>query len=216
MLLDTAFPRILGDIGNPGTFSFPTVYRRVPGARVAAVVDSGEMSGELASRFTDAVSDLVLENVDLIATSCGFLGVLQESMQRNSPVPVVSSALCLLPLLRSLYGPSRPLGVLTYDGRALSRRHFGPWFDRNLVIEGLENGIELHRVIGSDLGRLDQSKATEDAVGAAKALVGREPRVGALVLECTNLAPYRRHIAAAVSRPVFDINSAIEWFLRSL
>lgn len=216
VLLDTAFPRPIGDIGNPATFPVCTVYRKVPGASVKAVVTADELSGELGGRFTAAAVELALEGVDLIATSCGFLAPMQMDLQRVSGVPVVSSSLCLLPLLRGCYGPGRPLGVLTFDARMLSRLHFGPWFDQDLVIEGLEQGVELHRVIAGNLRELDASAAIADAVAAGRRLVERVPEAAALVLECTNLSPYREEIAAAVERPVYDINSAIQWFLGGL
>ena len=37
VMLNTRFPRLPGDIGNPETFSFPVVYRRVEAATVAAL-----------------------------------------------------------------------------------------------------------------------------------------------------------------------------------
>ncbi len=214
VVLDTAFPRPVGDIGNPASFDWETRYRVVPGVTVPSVVTGDEVAAELVERLVDAVVALARDGVDLIATSCGFLGALQAELQRASRVPVLSSALCLLPLLRSVYGSGRPLGVITFDARVLSRRHFGPWFDEELVIEGLEQGSELHRVIAGNLPQMDTRAARADAVVAARRLLGHAPSVGAVVLECTNLAPYRAEIRAAIGRPVYDINSAIDWFLR--
>ena len=38
LMLDTAFPRYLGDVGNPDTFDHPVIYGIVPGATPDAVV----------------------------------------------------------------------------------------------------------------------------------------------------------------------------------
>ncbi len=46
---------------------------------------------------------------------------------------------------------------------------------------------------------------------AGRRLLARDPNVAALLLECTNLSPYRQALAAAVNRPVYDLNQAIAW-----
>ena len=40
--------------------------------------------------------------------------------------------------------------------------------------------------------------------------------IGALVLECTNLAPYSRDIGRLTGLPVFDMVTLVHWFHRSL
>jgi Asp/Glu/hydantoin racemase len=42
--------------------------------------------------------------------------------------------------------------------------------------------------------------------------VAAHPDVGAVVLECTNMAPYARALRERLGRPVFDIYSFISWF----
>lgn len=41
IMLDTIFPRIKGDIGNPATFDFPVRYRVVKGASPERMVIKG-------------------------------------------------------------------------------------------------------------------------------------------------------------------------------
>ena len=43
-----------------------------------------------------------------------------------------------------------------------------------------------------------------------------DARIGALVLECTNLAPYSRDIGRLTGLPVFDVVTLVHWFHRSL
>jgi hypothetical protein len=40
--------------------------------------------------------------------------------------------------------------------------------------------------------------------------------IGAIVLECTNLAPYAHDIAKATGKPVYSIVSFLNWFQSGL
>ena len=40
-------------------------------------------------------------------------------------------------------------------------------------------------------------------------LVAEHPEIGAIVLECTNMPPYRADIQAATGLPVFDITTLV-------
>ena len=215
-MLATRFPRLKGDIGNPESFPFPVVYKRVEAVTAGSVVVAGELAPGVADAILGAAKALERAGVDLIATSCGFLGGLQGRLQQSLSVPVIASALVLLPFLRALHGPGRPIGVLTFDSRRLSAHHFGPSQDADVVIEGIQDGSTLHRVIAEDLPELDRSAAEADALAAARRLVARQPALRALVLECTNLSPYRTAIAAATGRPVYDLNQAILWHVGAL
>ncbi len=141
VLLNTRFPRLKGDIGNPESFPFPVIYRRVEAATVAAVVGEGAVPEEAARPLIAAAEALARDDqVSLIATSCGFLGALQARLQEAVPVPVLASAFALLPFLRQVYGDSATIGVLTFDARRLTAAHFGPWSDAGTLVEGIEGG----------------------------------------------------------------------------
>jgi len=53
-------------------------------------------------------------------------------------------------------------------------------------------------------------------LGVAERAVRGDGSIGALVLECTNLAPYSRDIARLTGLPVFDVVTLMHWFHRSL
>jgi hypothetical protein len=74
LMLETTFPRIPGDIGNPETFSFLIIHKTVNGASPKKVVidaDAGLIEG-----FINAGHALVAQGVKAITTSCGFLALL--------------------------------------------------------------------------------------------------------------------------------------------
>jgi len=210
-MLKTRFPRLEGDIGNPESFPFPVLYRVVESATVSSVVVAGDLDPRVARGILDASASLARAGASLIATSCGFLGDLQGRLRDQAGVPVVSSSLVFLPFLRALYGPGRPLGVLTFDSSRLSPRHFGPWHDSELVIEGVERGRELHRVVSRDLPEMDRDQAERDVVDCALRLLSRAPETAALVMECSNFSPYRDSVVRAAGLPVYDLVQAATW-----
>ncbi len=209
LMLDTNFPRPVGDIGNPASFDHPVIYRRLPGAVVSRVVTDQPLREDLVELFVDHAAALEAAGATVISTSCGFLFPLQERLQAAVGVPVVTSALCMLPALRERLGADTPIGILTFDADRLSPHHMpgnGP-----VVIEGLKPSDHLYRVIADDLAQLDQTEASSNVVDAVNRLVSREPGLQTVVLECTNLPPYRHKVMKKGSFSIFDIHDAIKY-----
>ena len=199
VMLDTRFPRPLGDVGNAASFDFPVRYAVVRGASPQRVVRA--RSAGLLQPFIDAARVLVADGASAISTSCGFLVLFQRELQAALPVPVWTSSLLMLPSLK------RP-GVLTVDAAALGADHFlAAGADPATPIEGLADGCELQRTLLGNLPRLDVDAARADVVTAARRLVERAPHVESIVLECTNLPPYADAVRAATGRPVHDIRT---------
>jgi hypothetical protein len=203
IMLDTAFPRPVGDIGNPDTFPGRALFEIVPGARIGRLDDP-----DLATAFVSARDALVRRGATLITASCGFLVTHQTRLQAGCPVPVVASALLQLPRRQAELAPGRRLGVITMDGTRLTRAMLdAAGAAPDVAVQGLEDGHTLFRVLSANdpATILDPARATDDVVAAGRALLARAPDTGAIVLECTNLPPYRRALTEALGLPVFDI-----------
>jgi hypothetical protein len=217
IMLNTRFPRVLGDIGNPETFAFPVRYRIVEQATVDRVVREDGLSAALVDGFVAAAHELAAAGVAGLTTSCGFVAICQEELARRCPLPMVTSSLCQVPLVQAALPAGRRVGVITIDARKLTSAHLtavGAPADTPVV--GTEGGTELTRVIEQDLLELDPNKACRDVLDAGEALIAKAPAVGAIVLECTNMAPYARALARHLGLPVFDILSLLDWWHRSL
>lgn len=217
LMLKTSFPRPLGDVGNPASWSVHSLYKVVETADVAAVVRSGPLPGGLVEAFVAAGRDLVAEGADLVTTSCGFLVTAQDALQAALPVPVVTSSLLQVPAIEAKLSPGARVGVITIDAGRLSPAHLaaaGAAADTPLA--GLENGGELHRVITRDLAVLDPAAAESDVLAAGRALQAAHPELGAVVLECTNLPPYRAALSRALGLPVYDLVTLVEARLAAL
>ncbi|MBI2527006.1 MAG: aspartate/glutamate racemase family protein [Candidatus Rokubacteria bacterium] len=205
-MLDTRFPRIPGDMGNASTFDFPVRYHRVPGASPDRVVRQGQQA--LLPAFIEGAQFLEREGVGAITSNCGFLAKFQPELGGAVSVPVFTSSLMLVPLVHRMLRPGRAVGILTVDGSSLGAEHFagagiGP--EIPTVVAGLETEKEFTRVLLDDLVELDVEAARQEHLVVARRLVEAHPEVGAIVLECTNMPPYRADIAAVTGLPVFDI-----------
>ncbi len=210
LMLENRFPRPPGDIGNPRTFPFEVIYDKVPGARVEKVVTGEGLAPELVSDFSERARGLERRGCGLITTGCGFLLAHQNELSSAVSVPVVTSALCILPYLHGLRPTGSTIGVLTYDGPKLTAT-LGVQALSGLHIEGIEDGNELHAVIAQDRETLDIDAARADVRAAAERLVQKAPNLFAVVMECTNLPPYRGAVEEVLPCPLYDIRDLLHW-----
>jgi aspartate/glutamate racemase len=127
-------------------------------------------------------------------------------------VPVFTSSLMLVPLVHRMLPPGRAVGILTVDASSLKPDHYagagiGP--EIPTVVAGLETEKEFTRVMLDDLLEMDVEAARQEHVAVSRRLVEAHPEIGAIVLECTNMPPYRADIQAATGLPVFDITTLV-------
>jgi hypothetical protein len=201
LMLDTRFPRVPGDIGNPSTFDMPVRYAVVRHASPRRVVHHRDP--RLLAAFIDAGRSLAREGVDAIATSCGFLVLWQRELQSALDVPVWTSSLLLLPHLTHA-------GVVTIDAAALAADHLRTaGADVDTPIEGITAGSAFQRCLLEDRPQLDAADAQLQVVGAAQRLLARRPELTDIVLECTNMPPYADAVRRATGRRVHDITTLI-------
>jgi hypothetical protein len=209
--LDTQFPRIAGDVGAAETFSFPVRHAIVPGATVDEIVHHGH--DELLPRFVRAAQELVEEGCVGIATTCGFLVRWQRELAAELDVPVLTSALLMLPLVQRTLPRHRRVGVVTYSAAALTPAHIeAAGGDPFTPIQGLDPSGYFAGLIRHGGHELETGRMAADVVEAARHLVADHRDVGALVLECANMPPYRDEVVAATELPVFDAAQLVTWF----
>ncbi len=211
LMLEARFPRIPGDMGNAGTWPFPVLYKVVKGASPDRVV-RGRATGLLPD-FLAAARELVAWGADGITTNCGFLALYQGELAHHVGVPVAASSLMQVPFVEKLLPPGKRAGILTISARDLSPDHLrAAGVAPDTPVVGTDNGREFSRAILGDEAELDVAAAEADILDAGQDLVRRHPAVGAIVLECTNMAPYARALSERLGLPVFDIVSFITWF----
>ncbi len=213
LMLDTAFPRPVGDAGNPDSYHLPARVRVVEGAGSLDVVREGGPSEELVSRFIAAAIELETEGACAIVSTCGFLISAQQRIAAAMNVPVMLSALSLFPVVRAAHG-NRPVGILTASpdqlgDNALKAAGIGLG---QAMFAGMANcdafASAILRPKAEQPATLDQAAIGKAVVAKAQALIAATPDLGAFLLECGNLPPYARQISAATGRPVYSILDA--------
>lgn len=216
LMLDTRFPRLRGDIGNAKTFGFPVSYLTVHGASPARVVKEGDPS--LLDPFIEGARELERRGCKAITTSCGFLALFQEALAAAVGVPVFTSSLLQIPLLSRLFGARAKIGIMTARAASLTERHFAQCGAAEVprAVAGMDSSPEFSKVYLEERGQqaslsLDPERARAELSAAAAKLVAENPDIRAVVLECTNMPPFRDAIQEACGKPVYDIVTLVEY-----
>ncbi len=189
-------------------------YAVVPGACALRATTLDDDS--LLVPFVEAGRRLVAEGVDGITTSCGFLVLYQRALSERLAVPVATSALLQIPMVRTLLPSKRRVGVLTFDARSLGPKHLeAAGAPDDTPVAGLAPDTAFRRAV---LGGMPADFLTREAevLDAACRLQEEAPDLGAVVLECTNFAPHAPAIAARLELPVYDIVTLMTWFQAGL
>jgi Asp/Glu/hydantoin racemase len=209
IMLDTTFPRVPGDIGNPETFPFPVSYKVVQGASPQRVVQESDM--RLLEPFKEAARSLEKEGVQAIAAGCGFLAAFQRDLADAVGIPVFSSSLLQVGMVATTINRRSKVGVLTADARALTERHFkGAGIqDIPMVVVGMEDAQEFTAVFIHGKKSIDSGKVRKEMIFAAEELATSGHEIGAVVLECTNMPPYAKAVQQVLNVPVFDVVTMI-------
>ncbi len=211
LMLETRFPRIPGDMGNAATWPFPVLYKVVKGASPKRVVE--DKAAGLRDAFLAAAKELVALGADGITTTCGFLSLYQRELAAHIGVPVATSSLMQAPFIERLLPPGKRVGIVTISAASLTAQHLeAAGADPATPFVGTDGGREFSRAIIGDEAVLDVAAAEQDILDAGQALVKQHPEVGAVLLECTNMAPYARAVREQLGLPVFDIYSFVTWF----
>ncbi len=202
--LDTTFPRIPGDVASPETYLKPIAVVPIPKARVVDIVTSTPDQANIAG-FETAVQQIT---TGIGVTSCGFMGYWQDRLNAQCSQPFLSSSLIDLPVWAQ-HQSSQNMAIVTFDAATLHAPHYADLlngFDGTII--GLKPDMHLRKVITGDLAELDQSRACDELIDLLRPYLA-DGVIDALVLECTNLPPYKDAIKKHFDVKVYDILTSI-------
>ena len=209
-------PMIPGNMGNATTFDFPMAYREINAENVYDV-----MSTTPVQRFTDAAVEgakwLEMQGVRAIIGNCGFWGHYQIAVQERIDTPFFSSSLMMLPMMVRCLPKKQKVGVITANGPLLSEgaavENCGLSMDllkERVVIEGCEDDLEFARAMAVQ-GKYNPAKFEQDVLAGVTRLMKKDPDIGVILLECTELSPHAHAVQRLVSLPVWDYTSMTRW-----
>lgn len=203
--LDTRFCRVPGDIGCAESYVQDPEIIRVPCASVENIVT--DQPGQIdLDPFLQAIEQAT---GDIVVTSCGFLSPFQDQLQSMTRKPIIASVLNMLSDLNVMKGADRS-SVLTFDATRLVEAHFpNPYRANDFRVVGLRPNNPLRQRIEEDVPDCFDASDLVDSVISDFALAVL-PTTETVILECTNLPPYKPQMRHYSNVRIIDILSAIE------
>jgi hypothetical protein len=206
-----------GSLLNPTTYDFPVIQETVEGAWVDRVL-SGDPSLEPAC--IAAAHRLVERGAVAITANCGFFIRHQAAVAGSVKVPVVMSALLMLPgLLRQVPKQSK-IAVLTADSRNLGKDLLigaeEPAERARLVIGGIEGGELLCNEMKRPPVLTEVASIDKDVLDCMSRLREEHRGIGAILCECTAFPLIAPALRRLTKLPVYDITTLCKMMLASV
>lgn len=216
--VDVHFTRVAGDAYSSHTWPFPLIREEAAGTAIPHLVTSQTYPTSFIDNFVAAAQKLIDRGAVGIMTSCGFLAMAQPEVAARLSVPVATSSLCQIPSIQAILPRDRSIGVITFDGAKLTPTHLTQLrvadVEKVFIVGPDDNG-ELKKLV-RDGAKYNHGGIEEELVACAREIVRVHPDMGALVLECTQMAPFAEAIQKAVDLPVYDVYTMGCWFYSAL
>jgi Asp/Glu/hydantoin racemase len=206
LCLESYFPKPPGHVKNAQTFDFPVTYKVVEGATTKRIVENPDVA--LIEPFIEAARELEREGVKAITGSCGFLALFQRELADAVNIPVFTSSLIQIPLAHAMMRRDQTVGVVVARKKALTPAHIEAVGATGVPVHiaGMDGQPEFNEVI-IDAKRLelDLNRFETELFSVVDALVGENPDIGSIVIECTDMTYFSHLIQGRTGRPVFDL-----------
>lgn len=214
LMMDTVFPRLIGDIGNARTYKVPVRYYTVRNVSTDKL-NASNAERLLLAPFIEAAKELEKEGCRAITTSCSFLTGFQKQLADAVTIPVFTNTLILAPFIRTMLNSSLKIGIFTEKAELITDDTFKQlgWSSKDIpvVVSGMPDNSPFTRLFIHD--NLEEDlEVLEDCIRElTKRHMEQYPDTGAILLECTNFAPFTNLIQSIAGVPVFGINQLLEY-----
>lgn len=215
LMLDTQFPRILGDAGNPDTYPMNVVIEVVKDVSSLDVVNDKPMPEDVRERFIDAAKSLEASGVSAIISTCGFLFKEQDRIASAVDVPVMVSSLSLYQDIKRKAGAGK-IVILTASKSDLSVliQSSGNIVADEIEIIGMERCEAFSQAILQVKQRQSEILKTDEIETFLKKeimhLLNTDTDINAILIECGNLPPYIPAIKSMTDLPVYSILDGVD------
>ena len=141
--------------------------------------------------------------------------MLFRSLADSVHIPVFTSAIMLVPLVRQMINRDREIAIFTERPWNLTEDHFNQagFSSRDIpvVVSGMPEGSPFPALF-IDGGLEEEREVLQQCMEEMTARHMREhPNTGAIVFECTNFGPFSRQVQDIARVPVFGINQLLEY-----
>lgn len=201
-----------GLMKSEATFPYPVVRRVVEGSSTPR---TAEDAAAMLPLYIDAARELERDGVGAITANCGLIALMQKELAESVKVPVVTSALMMVPALH-LMMPGRRIGILTFFTDAVGERNYNAsgWSSEEIpvALDGVgefDSWLEFLRT--KEIPDAARGQLEADLVTVARRVVERYPDIGAFVSECTMLPACLQAVRDALGLPVFDILTMLDF-----
>ena len=215
LVLDLWYPYMPGNVANASTYNFPVLFKIVRGTTIPQILNADPSLLEL---IVEGGKDLEQQGVRAIVGACGYFGHFQEEAAKRLNVPTFLSSVLQVPVIMRALKPAQKVGILCGSGPHLTPSllaQCGVNDPSRVVIVGAQDLPEFQNILQCT-GHFVSSKIEQELVGLAKELVSKNPDIGAILLECSDMPPYAWAIQNAVRLPVFDFSTLTTWIYQAV
>jgi hypothetical protein len=212
IMMDTKFPRGIGDLGNSNTFSFPVRYKVLKNITASEISENSDL---LLNKFIEAAQELENEGVKAITTCCGLAIAYQKEVSAAINIPFFASIYNLIPLIHSMIAPGKIIGLFHDIDRGTDDQTFNlaGWSKNDIPIARtfMTNDKLFARMIHEDVEIVDSDVIEEEIREMTRKFVEDVPNLGAIALVCTNYGQYSNIIQEVAKVPVFGMAQYVEF-----
>ena len=214
LTLTLSYPLLPGNVANASTYDFPVLFKILEDTSIPQILGSDH---SLLDKVIGGARELERQGVRAVVGACGYFANYQKEAAAALDVPTYLSSLLQIPVISRALKSDQKVGVLCANAAALTPQTLGQCGVDDLsgiVVYGAEDLPEFRNILECT-GHFNSRKLELELVGRAREMVGDNPEVGAILLECSDMPPYAWAIQNATRLPVFDYTTLIDWVYRA-
>jgi maleate cis-trans isomerase len=211
LMLEGKMADVPGCMACEATFPYPVVRKVVRGSRTPL---SAEEAWGMLPLYIDAARELEKEGVAALTANCGLIALMQKELAATVNIPVVTSALLMVPDLHRMIG-GRRIGILTFFTHAVGERNYNAsgWSSNDIPVA--LGGVGDYESWNTFLKTKEvppelRKQLTADLLAVVRGMLAEHPDIGAFVSECTMLPACLQAVREEIGVPVYDILTQLD------
>lgn len=214
LVMTSWVPKPMGHISQAGNYNFPVYYYPVDSTNTTNI-HGGDKT--ILPDLVNAAKHLEKMGCKCITSSCGYFAHFQKEIAEAVDVSVCLSSITLIPLLIPMLRGDEKLAILCYNKEKLNLELFkacnvSEKMLERCVIRDVIHEKEFSNII-KDQGHYNITKAREELVDITKDMKNNY-KIGAFLLECTDMPPCSYYIQKELNVPVFNATSMVKFLNR--